>query len=110
MPRFSVEQSTLPLSSRLRECDQLQIAIYDWGEQHKAVGTIEEAAMAGDQRPRVLDACLALDRRLDQIAALRRHRHERAEAGAQRTLRPTSNGPAIAPTRIEATAPATAPS
>src|SRR5579863_421456 len=84
MPRYSVEQSTPPLSSRLRECDQLQIAIYDWREQHKTVGAIEDAAVARDERAGVLDPGLALDRRLDEIAALRGDRHERAEPRAER--------------------------
>src|SRR5476649_1330496 len=32
-PRCEVEQSTPPLSQWLRECDQLQVAIYDRGQQ-----------------------------------------------------------------------------
>src|ERR1700683_3487908 len=93
MPRFSVEQSTPPLSPRLRECDQLQVAIYDWREQHKTVGPVEEPSVAGDQRPGVLDPRLAFDRRFDEVAALRRDRHERAKACTKRDADPDQPRP-----------------
>src|ERR1700693_3493568 len=70
MPQYRVEQSTPALSPRLRECDQLQIAIYDRSYQHKAVGTVQERAVPRDERSRVFDICLTLDRRLDEIATL----------------------------------------
>src|ERR1700722_1673364 len=66
MPRYGVDQSTLPLSPQLRERDQLQVAIYDWGKQNEAIGAIEQSAVSGDERSRVLDAGLTLERRLDE--------------------------------------------
>src|SRR5207302_9003134 len=62
--------------------DEPQIAIYDRSHEHEAVEPVEQPAVAGDQRARLLDPRLALDRRLDEVTRLRGHPDECPHPGA----------------------------